>query len=102
MKNPIATEGRLLIKVTEKKNEHKTSGGIVLARQENPDIHEGIVINVGVKKDKAQQDFTPGQIVYWQNYSGVEFDLEDKGKYIILNQSDVIAVESDEENNDSN
>lgn len=97
MKNPIATEGRLLIKVNEKKNEHKTSSGLILARQDNPDIHEGVIINVGPKKDKVQQEFHPGQIVYWQNYSGVEFLLNETEKHIILNQSDIIAFEGEEE-----
>lgn len=93
MKNPIATEGRLLVKVTEKKNETKSSSGLVFARQENPDIHEGVIVNVGPKKDKVQQEFKEGQTVYWQNYSGVEFELNEKEKHIILNQSDIIAVE---------
>lgn len=91
MKNLIATEGRVLVEITEPK-ENKTSSGIFLAQKENPDLHYGKVINAGPVKEKTIFIPKEGYIVYWQNYSGVNFTSDGKDM-IILNQSDIIAYE---------
>lgn len=87
--NYIATEGRLTVKV--KPEEDRSAGGIYLAQPTNPDLHEGTVVSVGEKLKDAKQEFNEGDVVVWQNYSGVEFSNEGE-KYIILNQKDIIAI----------
>lgn len=89
-KNIKATEGRLVVKKIEA--ETTTAGGIFLAQPDNQNIHKGEVVSVGYKKPDTQQDFCIGDIVYWQNYSGVEFTADGED-YLILNQSDIIAVD---------
>lgn len=92
MKNPIATEGRLICEMIEQ--ESKTKSGILLAKPANVDTGMGKVLSVGCKKYHANQDFNVGQIVYWQMGLGQEIDVEGK-KCIILNQDQILAVESD-------
>lgn len=87
--NYIATEGRLTVKV--KPEEDRSAGGIYLAQPTNPDLHEGTVVSVGEKLKDTKQEFNEGDVVVWQNYSGVEFSNEGE-KYIILNQKDIIAI----------
>jgi chaperonin GroES len=87
--NLIATQGRLAVKKSEESN--VTSGGIVLSQPVNQDVHTGVVVNVGSKNKDFNQDFEVGQTVAWQNYSGVEYEFEND-TYVILNQSDIIAV----------
>lgn len=87
--NYIATEGRLTVKV--KPEEDRSAGGIYLAQPTNPDLHEGTVVSVGEKLKDAKQEFNEGDVVVWQNYSGVEFSNEGE-KYNILNQKDIIAI----------
>ena len=85
-----ATEGRLICKVI--KDDKKTSGGIILARSENTEINRGEIISVGPAKKDVKQTFDVGQIVIWGNYQGIKYS-ENKTEYIILNQSDVLAVD---------
>lgn len=92
MKNLIATEGRLLIKV--KPEENKTSGGILLARPTNPELMEGTVVSVGLKRDKAKQEFQEGQTVYWQSNLGMEITLNGE-KHLLINQENIVAIEAE-------
>lgn len=92
MKNPIATEGRLICEIIEQ--ESKTKSGILLAKPANVDTGMGKVISVGIKKYHENQDFKEGQTVYWQKGLGQEIDVEGK-KCIILNQNQIFAVESE-------
>lgn len=90
MKNPIATEGRLIIKID--KEETQTSGGIYLARSENCDTKSGKVISVGGKKHNENQDFEVGQTVYWQSGLGQEIRVNGED-YLIINQNNILAIE---------
>lgn len=88
IENLKATEGRLIVKVIP--DETKSSGGILLAKPSNPDVHKGIVLSAGEPLDDSNQKFEVGNEVYWQSYSGV--DMEENGEnYLIINQKDIIA-----------
>lgn len=89
--NYLATEGKLLVRVIPKKEE--TAGGLLLAQPVNTDIHEGEVMSVGKYKKGVGQEFSIGDIVVWQNYSGVSLDIDGE-PHLILNQSDIIATKS--------
>lgn len=86
----FATEGRIIVKVL--KEENQTETGLYLAQSENPDLHKGTVVSVGLQKKDVKQMFTVDQVVYWQNYSGCTF-TEGEDEYVILNQSDVLAID---------
>lgn len=85
-----ATEGRLICEVI--KDDKKTKGGIILTRSENAEINRGKVVSVGPAKKDVNQTFDVGQIVVWGNYQGIKYS-EGKVEYVILNQSDVIAID---------
>lgn len=89
--NLTATEGRLVVKTLP--NQEQTSGGLFLSQPSNPDIHKGIIESVGPYKKDVNQEFSEGQVVLWSNYSGVSYTYEGED-YMILNQSDIIAVEN--------
>lgn len=89
----IATEGRLVVEKIQESD--KTSGGLYLSAPSNPDIHKGYVRSIGATLKDHTQTFEMDQVVYWSNYSGVSYE-EDGVEYLIINQSDIIAVESSE------
>lgn len=92
----IATQGRLVVKKLD--HEQKTKKGLIISDQ-NPDVHFGEVINVGDPLDeKVTQRFEQGQVVAWQNYSGVEYSFQGE-QFVVLNQKDIIAIRETEVNN---
>ena len=88
--NLIATAGRLVVKKLPEGNE--TSGGLVLAKPVNADIHRGVVESIGALLKDETQEFELGSTVVWSNYSGVEYEYEGE-TYVIINQKDIIAIE---------
>lgn len=84
-----ATAGRLIAKVN--KDETKTKSGILLSTPQNKDLKNATVVSVGDRLKDVTQNFHEGDTIYYGNYQGVEFTGDDGEKYIILNQSDVIA-----------
>jgi chaperonin GroES len=88
----IAAQGRLIVEVIE--NESTTSAGLVLAAPENSEIHFGKVVSVGLRPAENHtdcQEYQEGQVVVWQQYSGVNYRHNGKD-YKILNQKDIIAT----------
>lgn len=91
--NLIATEGRLVVRVLP--DQDKSAGGILLAKPSNPDVHFGVIESVGEPLKDRKQSFEVGQTVAWSNYSGVSYEYEGED-YLIINQSDIIAIKSEE------
>lgn len=84
-----ATEGRLIGKIV--KAESKTKSGILLSNPQNNDLKEAVIVSVGLTLKDKNQKFEEGQHVFYGNYQGVEFK-DNSEDYIILNQTDVLAV----------
>ena len=75
--------------------EEKTQSGIILpdSAKEKPQTAVVIAVGPGSEKDgkKAEMQVKEGDRVIYSQYSGTDVKLEDE-KYIIVNQSDIIAI----------
>jgi chaperonin GroES len=87
-------DDRLLVEPGEA--EEVTSGGIVLpdTAQEKP--QRGKVLAVGPGRlldsgERGEMDVKVGDEVFYGKYSGTEIEM-DGGEYVILKESDVLAV----------
>ena len=87
-------DDRLLVEAAEA--EEVTSGGIVLpdTAQEKP--QRGKVLAVGPGRlldsgERGEMDVRVGDEVFYGKYSGMEIEM-DGGEYVILKESDVLAV----------
>ena len=79
----------------QKKQEEKTASGIVLPGNDKEMPMQGKVIAVGpggmVDGNEVKMEVKVGQNVIYSKYSGSEVEI-DKVKYVILKQSDILAV----------
>lgn len=84
---------RVVLKFTEA--EETTKGGIILASsaQEKPQIAEVISVGPGglVDGKEVTMELKVGDKVILNKYSGTEVKL-DKEEYIIVRQSDILAI----------
>ena len=84
---------RVVVKMVEA--EETTKSGIVLASaaKEKPQIAEIIAVGPGgmVDGNEVKMEVTVGQKVIVSKYAGTEVKL-DKEEYIIVKQSDILAV----------
>ena len=84
---------RVVVKMVEA--EETTKSGIVLASaaKEKPHIAEIIAVGPGgmVDGNEVKMEVTVGQKVIVSKYAGTEVKL-DKEEYIIVKQSDILAV----------
>lgn len=85
---------RLVVEPTEQ--EEMTAGGIYVPEtaKEKPQKGKVIAVGPGRKDDDGKRipmDVAEGDRVLYARYGGTEFKLEDK-KYLILKESDVLAV----------
>ena len=87
---------RVVIKRVEA--EEKTKSGIILtsAAQEKPEIYEVIVVGPGGMVDgkEVKMEVKAGDKVIYSKYAGTEVKL-DAEKYIIVKQSDILAIIED-------
>ena len=87
---------RVILKMTEA--EEKTKGGIILTgnAKEKPQIAEIIEVGPGGMVDGKEVIMTvkKGEKVVINKYSGSEIKIEDV-EYIIVKQSDILAVVGD-------
>ena len=78
------------------KAEEKTKGGIILtsAAQEKPEVYEVLVVGPGGMVDgkEVKMEVKAGDHVIYSKYSGTEVKLEDDEKYVIVKQSDILAI----------
>jgi chaperonin GroES len=85
---------RIVVKVVEEVE--RTKGGIVLpdTAKEKPQEAEVVAVGPGgrnEKGDRVPMEVKPGDRVIFAKYSGTEFKQEDE-EYLILRESDVLAV----------
>jgi chaperonin GroES len=85
---------RVVVKVLEQ--EEKTRGGIVLpdTAKEKPQKGEVIAVGPGIVRDdgtRTKPDVSPGDRVLFAKYSGTEVKI-DGNEYLILRESDILAV----------
>ena len=79
----------------QKKQEEKTASGIVLPGNDKEMPMQGKVVAVGpggmVDGNEVKMEVKVGQDVIYSKYSGSEVEI-DKVKYVILKQSDILAI----------
>jgi chaperonin GroES len=103
---PTATAKKLKIRPLEDRvvvepfeAEERTAGGIVLPDTAREKPQRGKVIAVGPGKllektgERGQMSLKVGDAVFYGKYSGTEVELDGE-KYVILRESDVLAVEA--------
>ena len=85
---------RVVIKRVEA--EEKTKSGIILtsAAQEKPEVYEVIVVGPGGMVDgkEVKMEVKAGDKVIYSKYTGTEVKVDDNEKYIIVKQSDILAI----------
>jgi len=87
---------RLLVKPSEQ--EEKTASGIILPEtaKEKPQEGEVLAVGPGSRKedgDRVAMDVAVGNRVLYAKYAGTEIKM-DGVKYLILRESDVLAIVS--------
>jgi chaperonin GroES len=85
---------RLVVEPSEK--EERTASGIILPETAKEKPQEGKVIAVGPGRRDDQgkvipMDVKEGDTVLFAKYAGTEVKIDDK-KYLILKESDVLAI----------
>ncbi len=85
---------RIVVKVVEEVE--RTKGGIVLpdTAKEKPQEAEVVAVGPGGRNDKGERipmELKPGDRVIFAKYSGAEFKQDDE-EYLILRESDVLAI----------
>jgi chaperonin GroES len=84
---PLGT--RVLIEVTE--SEQKTASGIIIPDSAKEKQQRGTVIATGKGTDSEKMEVKVGDVVLYGKFAGTEIE-EDGKKYLILNQSDILAI----------
>ena len=86
-------QDRVVVKMLEA--EETTKSGIILtaSAKEKPQLAEIIAVGPGGMVDgkEVQMTLTPGQKVIMSKYAGTEVKCDDE-EYIIVRQSDILAV----------
>ena len=76
--------------------EETTKSGIVLPGKEKEKPQQAEVIAVGpggvVDGKEIKMEVKKGDHVIYSKYSGTEVELDDEKKYIIVKQSDILAI----------
>ena len=79
----------------EQEAEEKTQSGIILPDSAKEKPQAAVVVAVGPGTDKngkkVEMQVKPGDKVIYSQYSGTDVKIEEE-KYIIVNQSDIIAI----------
>jgi chaperonin GroES len=85
---------RIVVKVVEELE--RTKGGIVLpdTAKEKPQEAEVAAVGPGARSEKGERipmEVKVGDRVVFQKYSGTEFKVDDE-EYLIIRESDVLAI----------
>lgn len=85
---------RIVVKPVEE--EERTKGGIVLpdTAKEKPQEAEVVAVGPGARNEKGERvpmEVKVGDRVIYAKYSGTEFKQDDE-EYLILRESDVLAI----------
>lgn len=77
--------------ITTAAAEEKTIGGIIIPDSAKEKPLKGTVVAVGPGTKDEEMVLEVGNTVLFGKYAGTELELED-GKYLIMRQSDVLAI----------
>lgn len=77
--------------VEPKEAESKTASGLYIPDTAKEKPQQGTVLAVGPGKKDEPMEVKPGDVVLYGKYSGTEVSVDDK-KYLIMKQSDILAV----------
>ena len=93
--NLVPLEDRVVLKQLEA--ETTTESGIVIpgAEKEKPQQAEVVSVGPGKTSDdgkKIPMEVKAGDKVVYSKYSGTEFKVSDDEKYVIVRQSDILAI----------
>lgn len=80
---------RVLIEIVE--SELKTASGIIIPDSAKEKQQKGTVLAVGKGTESEKMEVMVGDIVLYGKYAGTEIEEGGK-KFLILNQSDILAV----------
>ena len=80
---------RVLVEVME--SEQKTISGIIIPDSAQEKQQKGTVIAVGNGTENEKMEVKAGDVVLYGKYAGTEIE-EGGQKYLILNQSDILAI----------
>ena len=76
--------------------EEKTKSGLFIATgaQEKPEMYEVIEVGPGGMVDgkEVKMEVKAGDKVIYSKYTGTEVKVDDNEKYIIVKQSDILAI----------
>lgn len=95
---------KVIVELIPEANETRTSSGIVIPGKINP-YYKGKVISVGKgffqNAQRVPNDIEVGQIAYFLKHSGMGIKFDDAGNplQIVLADTDIYAVEENEDNN---
>lgn len=81
---------RVIVKPIEM--DSKTASGIIIPDTAKTRSQKGVVISVGPGGEKVEGNAQIGDIVMFGKYSGNEYQDEDKVIYMIMNQTDLLAI----------
>lgn len=81
---------RVLIK--PKEAEKKTASGIIIPDNAKEKPQEGTVVAAGPGKKDEPMELKVGDVVLYGKYAGTEVNAPDGKTYMIMRQSDVLAV----------
>ena len=98
MKNNVkgfVLPGKLLVKQSEGRD--KTEGGIIIPDSYNEKPFMGEVVITGESTKRIEMVVGVGDTVYWPDHAGTlyefsEPELELRGEYILINQTDVLFI----------
>lgn len=86
---------RVLVQVSEA--EETTAGGIILPDSAREKPQRGTIVAVGPGRllDSGQRGelaVNVGDVVFYGKYSGTEVELDGDGEFVVLRETDILAV----------
>ena len=72
--------------------ETKTQSGIILTGSAQEKPQQALVIAVGPGTDEVKMEVKVDDQVIYSKYSGTEVKFDDDEKYVIVKQSDILAI----------
>ena len=74
-----------------KEAETRTASGLYIPDNAKEKPQQGTIVAVGPGKNDEPMELSVGDVVLYGKFAGTEISIEDK-KYLILRQSDVLAI----------
>ena len=77
--------------IEPKEAETKTAAGLYIPDTAKEKPQQGTVVAAGLGKKDEEMEVKVGDVVLYGKYSGTEVTVDDK-KYLIMKQSDILAI----------